>query len=574
MTRRTPRTPRPFRHVLRGIVRGATLAVAGLVCVAVVVAIALAAAGYRPVVIQTGSMGDAAPPGSLIIAAPVDRVEIGDVLVMRQDGRSTVTHRVVDLEERPTGLVAVTRGDANPDIDPLPYELGDEELVAKWVVPDAGSWLLRLRTPAIALTVVTVLVVTASFVALRRIWGVPARSARVPTPPVPDVGPGERDTSAEGRRRRVLIAAATVSGAFVVSSIVFSLYVSVDSVSANSFSTLPCFDARLRSVQSGQHVNDTDGVSSVAITAVDPAASFLLMSHTSSVDEPDESMIAGRLASATSLEFVRATDDVPPADIVVEWAVVEYDCGVSVQRGTATSGGASAVDVPISSIDPASSFVLLSNGGTPGALNFDQNNMVSVEIVDSTTLRIEANAAIPAAASLDWQVVSFADSDISTQQLSASFGATDTVVDVTIPTTVDPESTAVFTSARFTGTGNDVGDRTIRARLVDGDTVELSRSVGNDTLDVVVQVVEFADGTTVRHGVLDLAVAESLGTVSIPPVQPSRSTVTSTVMIAGGLSGGSTQHTVDDTVGEASARFTLADERTVEVRRDSTTSAS
>ncbi|MEM1334188.1 MAG: DUF2341 domain-containing protein, partial [Actinomycetota bacterium] len=89
----------------------------------------------------------------------------------------------------------------------------------------------------------------------------------------------------------------------------------------------------------------------------------------------------------------------------------------------------------------------------------------------------------------------------------------------------------------------------------------------------VVQVVEFRDGTTVRRGVLDLAATEAVATATIPPVQTSRSTATSTVMVPAGLSGGSTVHSADDTIGEASARLRLVDERTVEVRRDSTDSA-
>ena len=46
------------------------------------------ASGYRPVVIKTGSMGDAAPTGSLVVAAPrsVDDIVVGDIVVMRRAG--------------------------------------------------------------------------------------------------------------------------------------------------------------------------------------------------------------------------------------------------------------------------------------------------------------------------------------------------------------------------------------------------------------------------------------------------------------------------------------------------------
>ena len=89
---------------------------------AVVVVVALAA-GYRPVVITSGSMGDAAPTGSVIIAAPTGSVEIGDVLVMRRDGSATITHRVVEIERQAGARYAVTQGDANIDRDIEPYRL-------------------------------------------------------------------------------------------------------------------------------------------------------------------------------------------------------------------------------------------------------------------------------------------------------------------------------------------------------------------------------------------------------------------------------------------------------------------
>lgn len=564
-----------LRRALRLLFRGVLGACAGVVCVAVVAVGVAAIQGYRPIVITTGSMGESAPPGSLVVARPDTSVEVGDVLVMRTDGRATVTHRVVDLAEQPTGMVAVTRGDANPDIDPVPYRLGEEELTARWVVPNAGDWLLSIRSPIIGLTLLIGVVGGLVFLALRRIWKpgeslVPPEPGWIPPPPPPPTP--QRVLVA--RRRKQTAAALVATGAFAVTgTIVYALYTGVDSVAANAFSTRPCFDARLGSVQTGQHTNDTAGTDVVPITVVDPSRSFLLMSTSSDSDEPDESMVAGRLASANTIEFVRNTNDTPPADIVIEWSVVEYDCGVSVQRGTEFFDGvASQIDVPISSVEPSSSFALLSQGTEAGSGAFGGADTAAIELTGPTNLRITAGSPPNVASPFSWQVITFDGADVVTQQIAASVTGTDSVVNVPIPTTVTPTSTAVFVSARYESPGINIGDRTLRARLVDGDTVELSRSVVNGELEVVVQVVEFADGTTVRHGVIDLAGSESVGTVSIPPVQPSRSTVTSSAMLGGGLGGGSTAHLVDDTVGEASGRFVLLDERTVEVRRDSTTS--
>ncbi len=561
--------------MLGAAAHGATVGAALLVCLAAIAVGVGAAVGYRPVVIQTGSMGTAAPPGSLLVARPERSVDLGDVLVMRTEGRATVTHRIVGIEQTPAGPMAVTRGDANPDVDPESYALGAEELTARWVVPYAGRWLSSIRSPTIGLALLLIVVGAFSFFALRRIWRV---GPQLLPPPVRGtlvaVDLASTVASADSRRRpRALLTAAALGVMSVTGGTALSLYVGVDAVSANDFSTLPCFDARLGLVQKGQHISNADGPTTIPITAVDPAKSFLVFSASSNSNEPDDTIVMGELASSTSIEFTRNSDGAPPNDIVVEWSVVEYDCGVAVQRGRASATAGAVVDVPISSVDTSSSFALLSSSAVAGETVFDGDQMRTVELADSATLRVTSSTAIPSGVDLAWQVVTFDAGDASTQQLSATLTSTESTTTVALPTTVDPRSTAVFASVRWAGTGNDIGDRAVRARLIDGDNVEITRSIANDQVDVVIQVVEFTDGTTVRHGIVDFDPAETIEIVTIPPIQTSRSTAFSTVLTPSSASGGSTDASTDDVIGEAAARIRLVDERNVEVARSASSGA-
>jgi len=128
--------------------------------------------GYRPVVLTSGSMTPTAPVGSIVIARPVDRVEVGDILVMSNEARATVTHRVVELEIADNGqLFAITRGDANSEIDAAPYAIDGPELVGRWVVPELGNALLWLGSPLIGLVVVGGAVLILTMSALSYIWG-------------------------------------------------------------------------------------------------------------------------------------------------------------------------------------------------------------------------------------------------------------------------------------------------------------------------------------------------------------------------------------------------------------------
>jgi hypothetical protein len=108
---------------------------------------ALYVSGWRLVMLQTGSMGDRAPAGSVALAGPTgaDNVEVGDLLVMAYQGGSTVTHEVVELRSVSGVRVAVTQGRMNTSPDPVPYQLSDDALVVRGLVPWLGHGLRFVR---------------------------------------------------------------------------------------------------------------------------------------------------------------------------------------------------------------------------------------------------------------------------------------------------------------------------------------------------------------------------------------------------------------------------------------------
>ena len=122
-------------------------------------------------------------------------------------------------------------------------------------------------------------------------------------------------------------------------------------------------------------------------------------------------------------------------------------------------------------------------------------------------------------------------------------------------------------------TGPDVGERLVRAHLVDATTIAIDRSVSGDPVTVQVQAVTLKDGSTVKHGTVDFASGLPTRAVTIEPVDPARSSAISTVAVPGLAAGGMTDQVVDDVVGEGTATFTLSDQVTVGVQRAATTSA-
>jgi signal peptidase len=105
---------------------GTVLALMVLLVAAFVLAAAVLVpriAGATPYTVLTGSMSPAYPPGTMVVARPVDAgdVGLGSVITFQlASGKPEVaTHRVVAIASNPDGRVRFqTRGDANNGPDP------------------------------------------------------------------------------------------------------------------------------------------------------------------------------------------------------------------------------------------------------------------------------------------------------------------------------------------------------------------------------------------------------------------------------------------------------------------------
>jgi signal peptidase I len=123
--------------------------------------------GYEALAITSGSMGGAAPVGSLALIRDrlASEVRVGDVIALERPGSPIVVHRVLALENVEGTPSARTKGDANPSPDPEPYPLTGEVPVMARAIPFVGylvallqvplGWLLLIALPATAVAAAT-----------------------------------------------------------------------------------------------------------------------------------------------------------------------------------------------------------------------------------------------------------------------------------------------------------------------------------------------------------------------------------------------------------------------------------
>jgi hypothetical protein len=254
----------------------------------------------------------------------------------------------------------------------------------------------------------------------------------------------------------------------------------------------PTLAAGLKSIQSG-NATVVDGSSSavVSISPVDPGKAFLVFSLRHDIDNPADSMVTGQIAAPNSLVFERVGTG---TDVAVEWSVVEFVSGVSVQRGTEPLD-APIKNVGISSVDLTKSFSLatLRIGGTVTS----DDDFIRARLTSPTNLELAAFND-RADAVIEWQVVEYADASVQTGDVS--FLSSEATKTATVPVAVDPDKAWLIYSYRTqVGTPSNTGQKVVRGLVTGSTSLQFDRDRTGQSIELAWQLVEFQDLTTVQH---------------------------------------------------------------------------
>lgn len=364
-----------------------------------------------------------------------------------------------------------------------------------------------------------------------------------------------RKIAGAGRPSGVLLAALflALAGAALSVQASLALFTSAASVPGSTFSTASSWPK----VQTGTAQSTGNGTITVSISAVDPSKSFLLFQTRHDSNRPPGSMMRGRIRDATTLEFVRVTDETSTIDI--RWYVVEHP-RVAVQRGELVQDSTTK-DAAIAGVASLSqAFVTWSK--TPGATNqtWGVDDAIICELTTTTNLQCRSNTA-SAEHVIWWQVIEFTDgADVNVQKgvTSLTGGALSTTA--TLGTAVDMSKAFLLVGFRTAGSGADVGARMLRAQLTNATTLQFDRGTGGDADDITEigwQVVELKDGSTVQQGSEAFATGVAQRTVSINSVATTRSVAFASVQPVGGQNMGKSPYAADDIIGVCSVTMGL-----------------
>ncbi|MGA8207410.1 MAG: signal peptidase I [Candidatus Dormiibacterota bacterium] len=161
------------------VARGVDLVATALLVLAVIVlsgALLAELAGYRAVVIRSGSMRPTLSVGTVIVSQSVHPLVArpGDIVSFQDPalGGRLVTHRVVSEQRHGARVDFITKGDANRSGEDWSVATTGTIGLERMVVPNpqAGPWLLALTSPLARVLEVLTVVGLVAYLGLGYVW--------------------------------------------------------------------------------------------------------------------------------------------------------------------------------------------------------------------------------------------------------------------------------------------------------------------------------------------------------------------------------------------------------------------
>ncbi len=238
-----------------------------------------------------------------------------------------------------------------------------------------------------------------------------------------------------------------------------------------------------------------------AITSIDTAKSWLVFStkgsgSTDGTNEPGNSSVCGSISSATELSFARTNSTM---GVTVQWFVITFSSGVSVQRGTDTNVSTTVVNKTITTVDTNKSFVVLSTASNDFMI---RGQTIRADITTTTNLALDSDAL--AANEVRWQVIQYDNCSVQkiAKTISSGTSATDTITSVTLTKTF-----LAPTGRHSSASGLEYNFW--HFRLSDATTLTYECGIADGTLQGVVYVVSFTDDATVSRYVTTVASSDT-----------------------------------------------------------------
>ncbi|HDY75884.1 MAG TPA: hypothetical protein ENH49_05105, partial [Candidatus Marinimicrobia bacterium] len=281
------------------------------------------------------------------------------------------------------------------------------------------------------------------------------------------------------------------------------------------------FAAAVDNVQSGTLSSSGNGTVTANITAVDLSKSFLIFNTRSNSNRPPGSMVRGRIASSTTVEFERVTNE--SSTISIQWYVVEFQSGVTVQRGSVNQSS-STVNVPINPVSSLNqAYVTWSKTPSSGDGAWSDDDPIVGELTTTSNLQFRVNVDNSNHV-IWWQVIEYTNAaEIFVQKGTTSWNSSTKDETITLGTTIDEDNSFLLVGFRTSGSYA-IGKAMLRAEIKNSTQIKIEREKDGVAIsEIVWQVIELKDGSTVQHEKSEFSSGDATETESITSVDLNKS---------------------------------------------------
>lgn len=260
---------------------------------------------------------------------------------------------------------------------------------------------------------------------------------------------------------------------------------------------------RYASIQKGTiNLGAGDTSATATIAAVDTSRAFVLASVRTDTSAANQQSVSAQLTNDTTVTVTRLASG---AAAVIEYTVVEFASGATVQRGSTTIPGASTSNTAtISSVATGRAWVIHTQR-YDGSGQVGSSTLAREALTNATTITFTRGGAAGDLI-IEWQVVEFeTDADGTVQRGEATLASAQTQVDVALGTAVTLARSFPWVSMS-TGTGGPQVNNLLVQPILTGPTGLRIQRVGTSNTNIHSwQVVELASDWSVQQVPVQLA---------------------------------------------------------------------
>lgn len=289
-----------------------------------------------------------------------------------------------------------------------------------------------------------------------------------------------------------------------------ALFTDTDSVPGNTFTT-----GAWTSVQSGSQAMGTTPTT-VTISAVDTSKAFVICYFRTNSSNASQAATC-ELTGATSLVI---TTGAANSATVVNWQVIEFAGGVTVQRGLSSLATTDTIkNIPITAVDTSKTFVIVTSRTTSTSQIIDEQRTMRAQLTSGVSLELSRNES-GVATDVAWQVIQMDGASVQSGLTTIPSGSSSATATITA---VDTASTFLVFNTRADAATNGVeAQHYVRGTMTNSTTLTFTRKSSTNTVDISWFTVSLGDGTSVQKGTLTAATTETSLNATITAINTNR----------------------------------------------------